>query len=101
MTVDQFAELAKAFDDAYWEIIGAEVDFGIARGRLLLAQREATALLMAYGHGVRGRFGQRSEMERSIPELWPKAKPISARRIRRGRVRIGSGGRRRVCSTCR
>jgi hypothetical protein len=75
MTVEQFAELVEAFDETNWEIIGTEVDWGIARGRLLLAQREATALLMAYGHGVRARFGPRSEVVRSIPVLWPKAKP--------------------------
>lgn len=33
----------------------------LARGALARAQVEATDLLMAYGHGVRARLGQRGE----------------------------------------
>ena len=36
------------------------------------AQEEATALLMAYGHGVRARLGDKAALVDSIPQLWPK-----------------------------
>lgn len=48
---------SRTFDAAYEAIGEVEVDLKIARGNLRLAQAEATALLMAYGHGVRARFG--------------------------------------------
>ena len=73
-TVEQFAELVRAFDAAYWAIVDAEVDLKIAHGNLRLAQDEATALLMAYGHGLRARFGDKGELIRSMPELWPRPK---------------------------
>ena len=71
-TRQDFDELVRAFDAAYWSIVHVEVKLKIARGNLRVAQRQATDLLMAYGHGVQARVGQRGELVRSIPQLWPK-----------------------------
>jgi hypothetical protein len=73
-TLPNLTALAAAFDAAWWTIVGAATDLEIARGNLRLAQAEATALLMAYGHGVRARLGQRGALVRSIPQVWPKHK---------------------------
>ena len=86
-TVKQFAALVRAFDAAYGAIGDAEVDLKIARGNLRLAQAEATALLMAYGHGLRARFGDKGELIRSMPELWPRDSASSSRRRMRSRER--------------
>lgn len=88
-TVTQFAKLVRAFDAAYEAIGDAEVDLKIGRGDLRLAQAEATALLMAYGHGLRARFGDEGELIRSMPELWPKNAASSDRKRKRSRTRRG------------
>ena len=72
-TVEQFAELVRRFDAAYWAIVAAEVGLKLARGNLRLAQIKATTMLMAYGHGLRARFGDKGELIKSMPELWPKS----------------------------
>ncbi len=79
-TVEQFEELVKAFEASWWAMISAEVELKVARGALALAQAEATGLLMAYGHGVRARLGQKGALVRAIPQLWPKhrAKKMAA-----------------------
>ena len=74
-TVEQFEQLFEAFKAAEWAIIPAEVKLQIARSRLRRAQAEATALLMAYGHGVQARLGQEGELVRTIPQLWPRHRP--------------------------
>ena len=84
-TVGQFENLVKAFKAAEWAISPAEVKLQIARSRLRRAQAEATALLMAYGHGVRARLGQEGELVRSIPQLWPKHGPKPGRVSASGR----------------
>jgi hypothetical protein len=73
-TVDQFEEFVMAFEVVYWAITPAEVKLEIERSALRMAQAEATALLMAYGHGVRARLGQKAALVRSMPQLWPKHK---------------------------
>ena len=88
-TVTQFAKLVRAFDAAYEAIGDAEVDLKIGRGDLRLAQAEATALLMAYGHGLRARFGDKGELIRSLPELWPKNAASSGGKRKRSRTRRG------------
>ena len=70
-TVKEFAVVVKSFEEAHVAIIAAEVDLKIARGNLQRAQTEATALLMAYGHGVRARLGDHGALVDSIPQLWP------------------------------
>ena len=86
-TVKEFAKLVRAFDVAYGAIGDAEVDLKIARGDLWLAQDEATALLMAYGHGLRARFGDHAELIRSMPVLWPKNSVSSKKKRKRSRTR--------------
>lgn len=86
-TVTQFAKLVRAFDAAYEAIGDAEVDLKVARGNLGLAQDEATALLMAFGHGLRARFGDKGELIRSMPQLWPKDSASSDRKRKRSRTR--------------
>ena len=71
-TLQDFDELARAFDAAHWSIVAAEVNLKIVRGNLRVVQRQATALLMAYRHGVLARLGQRGALVRGIPQLWPK-----------------------------
>ena len=71
-TVEQFEEVVKAFAAAWWALSAPAVELKLARGGLWRAQGEAAALLMAYGHGVRARLGQRGALVRSIPRLWPK-----------------------------
>jgi hypothetical protein len=71
-TVEEFAVVVKLFKEANGSIITAEVDLKIARGILQRAQTEATALLMAYGHGVRARLGDKAALVESIPHLWPR-----------------------------
>jgi hypothetical protein len=93
-TVKQFAALVRAFDAAHETIGDAEVDLKIARGNLRLAQAEATALLMAYGHGLRARFGDKGELIQSMPELWPKDSASSGKRRSHARRRQRSRLRR-------
>jgi len=83
-TLPDFAKLGRAFDTAYRSINKAEVDLKVARGNLQVAQQQATALLMAYGHGVRARLGQSGELVRSIPKLWPK----HGSKVKPGRKRV-------------
>jgi hypothetical protein len=64
----------QAFETAWRAWLRAELELKIARGALRLAQECATALLMAYGHGVRARLGQKRALVRSIPNLWPRHK---------------------------
>jgi len=71
-TLEKFEELVRAFELANGSVVDAELDLKIARGGLSRAQEEATALLMAYGHGVRARLGDNAAMVRSIPQLWPR-----------------------------
>jgi len=71
-TAAQFAEAMKEMETAFWAIRRMEVKLRIARSRLWRAQERATALLMAYGHGVRAWLEQTDALVRSIPELWPK-----------------------------
>lgn len=71
-TVQEFAAVVRVFEAADRAIIAAEVDLEIARGALQRAQAEATGLLMAYGHGVRARLGQKGFLVRTIPQVWPK-----------------------------
>lgn len=70
-TMEEFAVVVKSFEEAHVAIIAAEVDLKIARGILQRAQAEATALLMAYGHGVRARLRDHGALVDSIPQLWP------------------------------
>ena len=74
-TVQQFEEVVRAFEAADAAMIGAEIDLQVVRGTLARAQGEATALLMAYGHGVQARLGNKGALVRSIPQVWPKHKP--------------------------
>jgi hypothetical protein len=74
-TLNQFEEVVREFEAARWAVNPAEVDLELARGALELAQKEGTALLMAYGHGVRARLGPRGQLVRRIPQVWPKHKP--------------------------
>ena len=71
-TVEEFTVVVKSFEEANEAIIEAEVDLKIARDNLRRAQTEATALLMAYGHGVRARLGDHAALVESIPQLWPR-----------------------------
>ena len=87
-TMKQFEDLVKAFEAAWWAIIPPEVDLQMARGALEVAQAEATDLLMAYGHGVRARLGQRGELVKMIPQLWPKDSASSDRKRKRSRARV-------------
>jgi hypothetical protein len=73
-TVEQFEEFVLAFEAVYWAITSVEVKLEIERSVLRMAQAEATALLMAYGHGVRARLGQKAALVRTMPRLWPKHK---------------------------
>jgi len=71
-TVEKFEEAVKAFESAWWALLDPEGELKLARGALWQAQGEAAALLMAYGHGVRARLGQKGALVRAIPRLWPK-----------------------------
>ncbi len=73
-TVEQFEAVVQAFEAAWWAINPTEVELKLARGALEQAQAGATALLMAYGHGVRARLGQKGALVRRIPQLWPRRK---------------------------
>ena len=85
--VEQFEAAVKAFEAARWAINPLEVDLKMARGALEAAQVEATDLLMAYGHGVRARLGQRGALVKKIPQLWPKDSASSGRKRKRSRAR--------------
>ena len=71
-TVEEFERVVRAFEAAWWALCEPKMDLKLARGALELAQREGAALLMAYGHGVRARLGNRGRLVRAIPQLWPK-----------------------------
>ncbi len=71
-TVEQFEPVVHEFKAAYRELNAEELDLKLARGALRRAQRRATALLMAYGHGVRARLGQKGALVQAIPRLWPR-----------------------------
>ena len=73
-TVEQFAEVVRAFEEAREPLLPTKMDLKLARGNLRRVQGEGAALLMAYGHGVRARLGPRGALVRSIPQLWPKHK---------------------------
>jgi len=70
--VGQVEAAVKALEAAWWAMIPAEVELTLAQGALEQAQQEAADLLMAYGHGVRARLGQRGALVRGIPQLWPR-----------------------------
>ena len=70
-TVEKFAEVVRAFGVSHLKLSKAELHLKMARGALRRAQEQAAALLMAYGHGVRARLGQKGALVRSIPKLWP------------------------------
>lgn len=74
-TVQHFAEVVRAFEVSDVALIEVETDLEITRSALTKAQAEATALLIAYGHGVRARLGQKGALVRSIPQVWPRHKP--------------------------
>ena len=74
-TVQGFEELVRAFEQARESVKEAEMELKLARGSLSMAQQEATALLMAYGHGVRARLGDKAALVKSIPQLWAKHSP--------------------------
>jgi hypothetical protein len=71
-TLEKFEALVRSFERANGAVAEAEMDLKIARGGLSRAQEEATALLMAYGHGVRARLGDHATMVDTIPQLWPR-----------------------------
>ena len=71
-TVEKFAEAVRAFEVSQRKLLKAELHLKMARGALRRAQEQAAALLMAYGHGVRARLGQKGTLVRSIPKLWPR-----------------------------
>lgn len=73
-TVEQFVVMEQIFEAAFWALARVESKLKLAQAALRRAQREATDLLMAYGHGVQARLGQEGELVRSIPQLWPKHK---------------------------
>ena len=81
-TVKMFAQFMAAFELAFWAVRRREIRAGLARNRLGREQEQATALLMAYGHGVRGWLGTKDRLSRNIPKLWP-AKKKRRRKIRR------------------
>jgi hypothetical protein len=84
-TAGQFEAVIQAFEAAREAIRPAEMEWKLARAALRQAQREAAALLMAYGHGVRVRLGQEGRLVRTIPRVWPQGK--AARRTPRSRLR--------------
>ena len=81
-TVEQFAEVIRAFEAAREGLRPAEMDLKLAHSALRRARAEGAALLMAYGHGVRARLGEDGALVRSIPRLWPRHSEES--RSRRG-----------------
>ena len=77
-------------------IVAAEVGLKLARGNLRLAQIKATTMLMAYGHGLRARFGDKGELIQSMPELWPKTaanKKKKRKAKKKARKDLASAGR--------
>ena len=78
-TLEQFEAAIAAFESARGAILPAEMDWKLAREVLRGAQRETTALLMAYGHGVRARLGHEGRLVRTIPKVWPGTKTASVR----------------------
>ena len=74
-TPEEFAQVVRAFEQTHLALAQAGVERKIARGGWLRAERQVTALLMAYGHGVRARLGQKGALVRSIPQVWPRHKP--------------------------
>lgn len=79
-TLAEFEADVRAFHDAWWALCAAEVALKIARASLRRAQDRATALLMAYGHGVRGRLENGSALLRAVPRLWPERRTPATRR---------------------
>jgi len=73
-TVEQFAAVIREFERAREAIRPAVMEWKLARAALRRAQREAAALLMAYGHGVRARLGNKGLLVRTIPKVWPGRK---------------------------
>ena len=80
-TVEQFAEVIRAFEAAREGLRPAEMDLKLAQSVLRRTRAEGAALLMAYGHGVRARLGEDGALVRKIPQLWPRhsTKPRSKR----------------------
>jgi hypothetical protein len=79
--IEEFEAAVCAFGETWWALSAAELEVKIARGKVQKAQDRATELLMAYGHGVRARLGNKSELVKSIPQMWPQRKPTANRRI--------------------
>jgi hypothetical protein len=67
-----YTAAVQAFEQSWAALRRAELHLKIARGALAKAQDEATACLMAYGHGVRARLLNNQAMLKSIPQLWPR-----------------------------
>ena len=70
-TVEEFAQIVREFELSHCAVEEAKQDLQIARGGLERTQQRATALLMAFGHGVRARLGNEGDLVKSLPELWP------------------------------
>jgi hypothetical protein len=79
--IEEFEAAVRAFGETWWALSAAELEVKIARGKVQKAQDRATELLMAYGHGVRARLGNKSELVKSFPQMWPQRKPTANRRI--------------------
>ena len=71
-TLQNFEEDFAAFEAAHRAVGTAEMELRMARSELRFAQKRGTALLMAYGHGVRARLGHKGTLVKSIPNLWPR-----------------------------
>ena len=71
-TVEQFAEVIRAFEAAHDGLQPVKTSLKLAQSALRRARAEGAALLMAYGHGVRARLGEDGALVRSIPRLWPR-----------------------------
>jgi len=73
-TLEQFEEVVEEFEAAWRALYGPKIDLKLARGAVALAHEKGAALLMAYGHGVRARLGNKGRLVRTIPKVWPGRK---------------------------
>ena len=87
-TLENYQAVVRSLEISWQKLFQAEFDLKVTRGVIAKTQHEATACLMAYGHGVRARLLKNKAMVDSIPPLWPRrVRPPRAKSARSETIR--------------
>ena len=80
---ETFADDLQKLEAAYLTVLDCEAETALAEAEWEIWHEQAMAVMKAYGHAVKARFGNASSLAATLPQLWPGPKRGERRKKRR------------------